>query len=250
MAKDPAFLFYPNDWIGGTMGMSFEEKGAYMELLMLQFNRGHMTTYMIGQTVGQLWDKVKDKFVQDEQGLWYNVRLEIEKEKRKTFTESRRNNIKGSNQHTKKDPHIDGHMTSHMENENENVNENLNGKGGMGEKPKVKVIYAHDTPGFIQSFDEWIKYRRQIKKSLTDISMKKQSEFLKSYSPEIAIQILNESMKNGHQGLFPPKNKFNGTHQQAPINNSRRAANEDSLNHLLTGIKNDMERAGSQNYQS
>ena len=46
--KDPAFLFYPNDWIGGTMGMTFEEKGAYMELLILQFNRGHMTTHMIG----------------------------------------------------------------------------------------------------------------------------------------------------------------------------------------------------------
>ena len=48
MAKDPAFLFYPNDYIGGTMGMTFEEKGAYIELLMLQFNRGHMTTHMIG----------------------------------------------------------------------------------------------------------------------------------------------------------------------------------------------------------
>ena len=35
MAKDPAFLFYPGDWIGGTMGMTFEEKGAYMEILMM-----------------------------------------------------------------------------------------------------------------------------------------------------------------------------------------------------------------------
>lgn len=59
MAKDPAFLFYPNDWLGGTMGMTFEEKGAYLELLMLQFNRGHMTTDMINHMVGHLWDKVK-----------------------------------------------------------------------------------------------------------------------------------------------------------------------------------------------
>ena len=28
MAKDPAFLFYPNDWLGGTIGMSFEEVRA------------------------------------------------------------------------------------------------------------------------------------------------------------------------------------------------------------------------------
>ena len=124
MAKDPAFLFYPNDYIGGTMGMTFEEKGAYMELLMMQFNRGHMTSHMIGQTVGQLWDKLQDKFIKDEKGLWYNKRLDEEKEKRKRFTASRKNNLKGVNQYTKKDPLESGHMTSHME--NENVNKDIN----------------------------------------------------------------------------------------------------------------------------
>ena len=125
MAKDPAFLFYPNDYIGGTMGMTFEEKGAYIEILMLQFNRGHMTSHMIGQLVGQLWESIKCKFVQDEEGLWYNIRLDQEKDKRMSFTQSRRNNIKGLNQHTI------GHMTTHMENVNEDVNTNIN---------KVKIV--------------------------------------------------------------------------------------------------------------
>jgi len=120
MAKDPAFLFYPNDYLGGTMGMTFEEKGAYIELLMLQFNRGHMTEHMIGHTVGRLWKNIKDKFTQDSTGLWYNVRLDEEKSKRIAFSQSRRNNIKGINQHTI------GHMTSHMEDENVNVNEDKN----------------------------------------------------------------------------------------------------------------------------
>lgn len=124
--KDPAFLFYPNDYLGGTMGMTFEEKGAYIELLMMQFNRGHMTSHMIGQTVGQIWDKIQDKFIQDKNGLWYNSRLEEEKNKRQLYTESRKNNIKGVNQYTKKNNkksgHMDGHLTSHMENENENEN--------------------------------------------------------------------------------------------------------------------------------
>jgi uncharacterized protein YdaU (DUF1376 family) len=119
--KDPAFLFYPGDWLGGTIGMSFEEKGAYMELLMMQFTRGHMTSHMIGQTVGQLWVKLQDKFIQDENGLWYNVRLDIEKEKRKNFVTSRKNNKEGKNQHNKEGKEV-GHMTSHMENENKDVN--------------------------------------------------------------------------------------------------------------------------------
>ena len=138
MAKDPAFLFYPNDYIGGTMGMTFEEKGAYIELLMMQFNRGHMTSHMIGQTVGQLWVKLKDKFVQDENGLWYNVRLELEQKKRKEFTSSRKNNLEGKNQYSKKEKkegHKVGHMTSHMENENINEDDIV-----FKEKFKAKIF--------------------------------------------------------------------------------------------------------------
>lgn len=123
--KDPAFLFYPNDYLGGTLGMTFEEKGAYIELLMVQFNRGHMSTHMIGQVVGQLWESVKDKFILDENGLYYNARLEVEQNKRKAFSDSRRNNLKGENQYTKKKKETkkqSGHMTTHMENENENIN--------------------------------------------------------------------------------------------------------------------------------
>ena len=149
MPKDPAFLFYPNDYIGGTMGMSFEEKGAYIELLMLQFNRGHMTSHMIGQIVGQTWDKISSKFIQDENGLYYNQRLEEEIHKRKTFVESRKNNKTGKNQHTKKDAHMLGHMTSHMENENENEDIDLiEDMGVQGEekrfvKPTVEEISTY-----------------------------------------------------------------------------------------------------------
>jgi uncharacterized protein YdaU (DUF1376 family) len=129
MAKDPAFLFYPGDYVSGTMGMTFEEKGAYMDLLMLQFNRGHMNTHMIQHTVGHLWEQVKCKFIQDNEGLWYNIRLDVEKDKRKTFTESRRNNMKPKNKPKEDAPyetHMQPHMDYHMENVNENENKDIN----------------------------------------------------------------------------------------------------------------------------
>jgi uncharacterized protein YdaU (DUF1376 family) len=175
MAKDPAFLFYPNDWIGGTMGMTFEEKGAYMELLMTQFNRGHMTTHMIGQVVGQIWEKIQDKFIKDNNGLWYNPRLEEEKVKRQNYTKSRRNNVSGENQHTKKDKknkekeegHIDGHMTSHMEDENTLVlnnnknnivtkNSNLNRQPNIPTKEEVWEVFQRSggTKEMAKSFYE------------------------------------------------------------------------------------------------
>jgi hypothetical protein len=40
MSKDPAFLFYPGDWLGGTMHMHRISRACYFDLLMLQFNRG------------------------------------------------------------------------------------------------------------------------------------------------------------------------------------------------------------------
>jgi len=152
MSKDPAFLFYPNDYLGGTMGMTFEEKGAYLELLMLQFNRGHMTTHMIGHTVGQIWVKIQDKFIQDAEGLWYNERLDLEKERRKTFTESRRNNVLGKNQHTKNKETKVGHMTTHMIGHMENVNINENKKDILLDNIKeYKEILG-------ESYDEFIDY--------------------------------------------------------------------------------------------
>lgn len=173
MGKDPAFLFYPNDWIGGTMGMSFEEKGAYMELLMMQFNRGHMTSHMVGQVVGQLWDKISSKFIQDEDGKWYNPRLEFEKNARKSFVNSRKNNLKGSNQHREKASHMDGHVTSHMENEDVNVNEDKE-KGGVGEKTPAAGFVIYDPKTLYTEFSNSHDWQRGI---LT-------SEYAKGLTPD------------------------------------------------------------------
>lgn len=93
MGKDPAFLFYPGDYVGGTMGMTFEEKGAYVDLLMLQFHRGRLPEHLIIRVVGNdLWGAIRIKFKKDDSELWFNERLEIEQNKRKKYSESRRKN--------------------------------------------------------------------------------------------------------------------------------------------------------------
>lgn len=160
MTKSPAFLFYPGDWLGGTLGMTLEEKGAYMELLILQFNRGHMTSHMIGQVIGQNWVNIKCKFSIDSDGLFYNKRLDIEKEKRKMYVESRNNNRSGENQHTKKikkqahkTKDIKGHMTSHMENENENENINEYGIENKNQLAKIKNFQIPEISELVEYFE-------------------------------------------------------------------------------------------------
>ncbi len=97
MAKDPAFLFYPGDWLQGTMGMTFEEKGAYFELLIFQFNNGKFSKASAKQVLSicsaSAFEKVIQKFDTDGTFFW-KQRLADEIERRKKFSESRRNNAK------------------------------------------------------------------------------------------------------------------------------------------------------------
>lgn len=123
MAKDPAFLFYPGDWLGGTMTFSRSHKGAYMDLLMAQFNQGKLTDNDIRDVLGSdydlMWEnKLKSKFKVDSDGKFYNEKLLNEQEKRKKFSQSRHKNLS----HKAND--IKPHITSDMENVNENENEN------------------------------------------------------------------------------------------------------------------------------
>ncbi len=116
MAKDPAFLFYPGDWQGGTMYLTHEQKGCYMDLLILQFNAGKFTIAQAKQVLSicfdVAWPMLSLKFKSD--GVYYwNDRLQQEVEKRKRFTTSRQENAKGLKK--KK------HMLQHMEDENENI---------------------------------------------------------------------------------------------------------------------------------
>jgi len=96
--KDPAFLFFPGDWLGGTLGFTRHQKGAYIDLMIAQFNIGHLSLKKIQSILGEsdfdLWaELLREKFVIDEKGLFYNERLDYEIHKRKNFTQSRRDNV-------------------------------------------------------------------------------------------------------------------------------------------------------------
>jgi uncharacterized protein YdaU (DUF1376 family) len=128
MAKDPAFLFYPGDWLQGTMGMTFEEQGAYLNLLMFQFNNGKFSKasakLVLSICSASAFERVLQKFDTDGTFFW-KQRLFDEMDKRKRFTESRRKNAKGV-KNKEFTPKTTKAYAKHMENENEDVIENEN----------------------------------------------------------------------------------------------------------------------------
>lgn len=97
MAKDPAFLFYPNDWIGGTMTLTRHQKGCYIDLLVAQFNSGPLSIDHIKTILGTdqaSWTVLSSKFKETGDGRWFNERLETEKAKRSRYINSRKENAK------------------------------------------------------------------------------------------------------------------------------------------------------------
>lgn len=125
--KDPAFLFYPNDYLGGTMGFSFEQHGAYLMLLIYQFNNGNISLEKACSIVGEtLFESIRHKFVEKD-GYICNTRLSFEIDKRKKYCDTRRENVQ---KRYNKPTYVGGvkNICStgvvHMENENENRNDN------------------------------------------------------------------------------------------------------------------------------
>ena len=177
MAKDPAVLFYTSDFLSGTMTMRNEQVGKYIKLLCIQHQQGHLSEEDMLEICGAYDERIFSKFVKDEQGLYYNVRMELEANKRRAYIESRSKNRKGNknedmNEHMEKDMNEDmlNHMIPHME--NENINENINNN-----KNKYK-----DT--IISIFEYWKTISNKSRIKLTEKLSKVIEKTLKTYTEE------------------------------------------------------------------
>ena len=64
--------------------------------------------------------------------------------------------------------------------------------------------------------DEWVDYRKQIKKKLSEATINKLKEEMSSYSEDKCRFVINASISNGWQGLFWDKyvEKSEATKQQ------------------------------------
>lgn len=142
--KDPAFLFYSNDFISGTYTMSNEQIGMYIRALAISHTKGgKLTEKEIKRIIDD--EEVLDKFKIDDEGYYYNERLLDEIEYRRDKAKvNRENGSKGGNPNFKKgktNPYYDNPKDNQtvmlidnrkdnqkinitLENENEDVNTN------------------------------------------------------------------------------------------------------------------------------
>jgi hypothetical protein len=98
--KDPAVLFYTQDFLTGTFLMTDAQVGKYIRLLCLQQQNGGLSEKEMLKICGEKDDEIWAKF-ECENGHYFNKRMLIETKKRKEFTEGRLKNL--------------SHMDSHVE---------------------------------------------------------------------------------------------------------------------------------------
>lgn len=125
MAKDPAFLFYSQDFIMGTLHFTKEQKGIYIDLLCFQHQHGGIISKAVfNQFIGE-HIIIKTKFIETEEGF-FNKRLMEEMLKREKKSSNLSDNAKKrwDNQCKSNAIAYDLHMP--IEDENENEDEDVN----------------------------------------------------------------------------------------------------------------------------
>lgn len=183
MSKDPAFLFYSSDFITGVSDLSMEERGIYITLLCLEHQKGRLSKKLIsiccGNAEADAVASVLHKFSIDENGLYYNKRLELEIEKRKVHSDKQREKAKQRWDKAKKGAEINNAVAysaayaQHMPLENENVNEIENIIDNKKEYEKFdfkkSLLQKVNNPKLI---DEWLKVRKTKKLTNSETALK------------------------------------------------------------------------------
>ena len=184
MAKDPAVLFYTNDFLSGTFTMSDEQVGKYIRLLCIQHQKGYLTEKDMLNICKSYDEDIYLKFpVKD--GKYINGRMLTEAEKRKNYSKSRSDNRKSLKTEEKEiiDNNIcksyDTSYVKHMENENRDINEieikNETEDKIAGKIDFEKVMYHWNS--FAKEMD--LPQIKEINKSRRDkiISRSKEAQF-------------------------------------------------------------------------
>lgn len=162
MAKaPPCFDFYYNDWIGGTRHLSLEEKACYLELLIYQWQNGHIPREplqrmeLCGITdVGsweRIWRHLEDKFeclgTHENTPLLGNARMDADRDKCiRRWKSNVENGKKGGRPKSKPNGSI-------SVNPNKTISEGGRGKDLRKKKTVFDPPTSKEVRGFCDEFD-------------------------------------------------------------------------------------------------
>jgi len=195
MAKDPAFLFYSNDFLSGTYTFTDEQVGKYIRLLCLQHQKGTLSENEMLCICGRYDAHIFSKFIKTDEG-YFNARLKEESDKRKKYSESRRNNKLGKKPEQKQVQEIEEPEVVFQE-------DVLN-------DTKEFIFSLFGDMNIMKSWQEWLEYKQQqfkfkYKSKNSEHIAIKHLYILSNGKSDTANNIINQSIANGWKGFFANK---------------------------------------------
>jgi len=211
MAKDPAFLFYPGDYLRDTQCLSEKSQVAY-DRIMCEHMRNICITYeQLNFFTKRLSDEEKKEVLMLLKKTKAGYQIEWVAEsicKRMDYSESRSKNRKG------KSKNISSSYDNHMEIEIEIENEDVNKKENEDKREKIKRISMPFGEKFNETWKEWklYKLKQHEFKYKSDGTEQAALHSLTSLANDekTCIEIIHQSMANGWKGFFNLKTNGNG----------------------------------------
>ena len=211
MSKDPAFLFYPGDYLRDTQTLSSNSQVAYDRIIC-----EHMRNICISQKQLKFFTKRLSEdeleelmFVLIKVRGGYQIEWVAESiEKRRKYSKSRSENRKGKG---KNQDNISTTYDTHMEDEIENEIVTIS---------KDKIILPFDSIEFLKSWEIWKDYKKNEHKFNYKSNQSEQAAAIKlsqlsGGDEKIAIKIINESLANGWKGFFKLTNQITDSQKKA-----------------------------------
>lgn len=238
MAKDPRFNFYPDNWAGGTRRMTFEQKGAYMELIMLNFycfsdglagftEAEALHALAHATAPAELWNFLRAKFETDGKIFW-SARMKKEFEKSQAYSKKQSDRAKKKWDKATEQPTAsavaDAYNGTGIGTGNKTAFEK---KEGCGEKTKVPrgtthdftqpdiegdtLLFPLDTKPMRELWTHWKKYRWEKYQARYGF-MGEQADLkrLERMTFDQIQSTILAAISNGWKNLYPEQNRNQG----------------------------------------
>lgn len=259
MAKDPAFLFYPKDWLEGTADLSPEAKGIYIDFLCYQHQRGSLPieskklarlARLSPEEFGEIWAEISEKF-QEKNGILVNEKLNdvsnqrelIAKQKRISGifgTILRQSNLKKREREQAKQEfnvsefmHIDNTrlttcITTWLTKRFEFVAIAIANKDISKD---INIVYPFNSENFKNWWNFWKEYKSKehnfkYASSISEQAALKKLSELSRGNEDLALKIIEQSISEGWKGLFEYKQSNNSSTQNSYENLKRKFQEE------------------------
>ncbi len=187
-------------WIDLLMMANHTDKKILLGNELVEVKAGSFITSELKLADKWGWSKTK---VRSFMALLENDKMIVQKKDRKKTTITIENYSDFQVLETEKKPQKDHKKTTKKP--QKNTNNNVNNDNNIN-----NILYA-DNPALNETIIAFVEHRKSMKKPMTDRAIKLMITNLNKLSPDVNVQIdiLNQSIINGWQGIFPLKNQNN-----------------------------------------